>query len=182
MNLLSELTGPRFALVSHPVSDALSISGRRLEEAYNAAKADPAFHEELAWYRREYIGGPTPMYHAKRLSEEMGGAQARRSYCRLRALVSSQDGYRLRAVSASRVDMPSHLFFSSSRLSVGNSEGYFSLLFAIAPSLAQLLEAKNCRRISSQEASAPRRPRFSSLSSGWGGQTGGALRSQPVLV
>lgn len=52
-----------------------------MEEAYEAAKADPAFHEEVAWYRREYIGGPTPMYHAKRLSEEMGGAQVRIS-CR----------------------------------------------------------------------------------------------------
>lgn len=50
-------------------------SCRELEEAYEAAKADPAFHEEVAWYRREYIGGPTPMYHAKRLTEEMGGAQ-----------------------------------------------------------------------------------------------------------
>ncbi|CAN0466741.1 unnamed protein product, partial [Laminaria digitata] len=48
---------------------------RELEEAYEAAKTDPTFHEELAWYRREYIGGPTPMYHAKRLTKEMGGAQ-----------------------------------------------------------------------------------------------------------
>lgn len=49
--------------------------GRELEEAYEAAKNDPAFHEEVAWYRREFIGGPTPMYHAKRLTKEMGGAQ-----------------------------------------------------------------------------------------------------------
>ncbi|CAN0542001.1 unnamed protein product, partial [Scytosiphon promiscuus] len=48
---------------------------RELEEAYEAAKADPAFHEDVAWYRREYIVGPTPMYHAKRLTAEMGGAQ-----------------------------------------------------------------------------------------------------------
>lgn len=53
---------------------------RELEEAYEAAKADPAFHEEVAWYRREYIGGPTPMYHAKRLTKEMGGAQVRKCY------------------------------------------------------------------------------------------------------
>lgn len=48
---------------------------RELEEAYEAAKADPKFHEEVDWYRKEYIGGPTPMYHAKRLSAELGGAQ-----------------------------------------------------------------------------------------------------------
>lgn len=53
----------------------LRRAGRELEAAYEAAKADPKFHEEVAWYRREYIGGPTPMYHAKRLSAEMGGAQ-----------------------------------------------------------------------------------------------------------
>lgn len=55
------------------------MSIRELEEAYEAAKADPKFHEEIDWYRREFIGGPTPMYHAKRLSEEMGGAQVRRA-------------------------------------------------------------------------------------------------------
>lgn len=51
------------------------VRGRELEAEYEAAKADPNFHEEVAWYRKEYIGGPTPMYHAKRLSKEMGGAQ-----------------------------------------------------------------------------------------------------------
>ncbi|CAM9828625.1 unnamed protein product, partial [Ectocarpus fasciculatus] len=57
------------------IPETLVEAHRELEEAYEAAKADPAFHEEVAWYRREYIGGPTPMYHAKRLTEEMGGAQ-----------------------------------------------------------------------------------------------------------
>eukprot|EP00904_Undaria_pinnatifida_P001388 jgi/Undpi1/1124/HiC_scaffold_10.g04586.m1 len=57
------------------IPETLVEAHRELEEAYEAAQADPKFHEEVAWYRREYIGGPTPMYHAKRLSKEMGGAQ-----------------------------------------------------------------------------------------------------------
>ena len=46
-----------------------------METVYKSAQADPAFREELAWYRRQYIGGPTPLHHAKRLSDEVGGAQ-----------------------------------------------------------------------------------------------------------
>lgn len=46
-----------------------------LETAYAAAKADPAFQEELRELNRTYIGRPTPLYYAKRLSEELGGAQ-----------------------------------------------------------------------------------------------------------
>ncbi|CAN0278637.1 unnamed protein product, partial [Ectocarpus sp. 6 AP-2014] len=57
------------------IPETLVEAHRGLEEAYAAAKADPGFREELAWYRREYIGGPTSLHHAKSLSEEMGGAQ-----------------------------------------------------------------------------------------------------------
>ncbi|NWJ97518.1 MAG: tryptophan synthase subunit beta [Chloroflexi bacterium] len=46
-----------------------------LEEAYIAAKADPAFTQELNDLARHYVGRPTPLYHAKALSAELGGAQ-----------------------------------------------------------------------------------------------------------
>jgi tryptophan synthase beta chain len=46
-----------------------------LEEAYAAAKVDPDFQSELAYYLREYVGRPTPLYHAQRLSEQLGGAK-----------------------------------------------------------------------------------------------------------
>lgn len=46
-----------------------------VRQAYAAAQADPAFHEEVAFYRKQFIGGPTPMYHAKRITEVLGGAQ-----------------------------------------------------------------------------------------------------------
>ncbi|CAM9483256.1 unnamed protein product [Heterosigma akashiwo] len=42
---------------------------------YGVAKADPAFQAEVDFYRREFVGGPTPMYHAERLSKHCGGAQ-----------------------------------------------------------------------------------------------------------
>ncbi len=46
-----------------------------LEEAYAEAMADPEFHQELAYLQRTYTGRPTPITHAKRLSEYLGGAQ-----------------------------------------------------------------------------------------------------------
>jgi tryptophan synthase beta chain len=46
-----------------------------LEEAYKAAKADPAFHEELADLNLHYAGRPSPLYFAERLTEHLGGAK-----------------------------------------------------------------------------------------------------------
>jgi len=46
-----------------------------LEAAYLAAKKDKEFQAELEFYFREFIGRPTPLYFAKRLSEHLGGAK-----------------------------------------------------------------------------------------------------------
>ncbi|MEO1695557.1 MAG: tryptophan synthase subunit beta [Pseudomonadota bacterium] len=46
-----------------------------LEEAYEAAKADPAFQAEVAHLNTHYAGRPSPMYFAERLTEELGGAK-----------------------------------------------------------------------------------------------------------
>ena len=46
-----------------------------LEQAYAAARLDPAFHAELAGLLKDYAGRPTPLYFAKRLSETLGGAK-----------------------------------------------------------------------------------------------------------
>jgi tryptophan synthase beta chain len=46
-----------------------------LEVAYAEAKADPAFQAELADLLRNYVGRPTALYHAKRLSDHLGGGQ-----------------------------------------------------------------------------------------------------------
>ncbi len=46
-----------------------------LEEAYNAARVDPAFEAELNGYLKHYVGRPSPLYFAQRLSEHFGGAK-----------------------------------------------------------------------------------------------------------
>jgi tryptophan synthase beta chain len=44
-----------------------------LEREWLAARSDPAFQGELAGLLRDYVGRPTPLYHARRLSELSGG-------------------------------------------------------------------------------------------------------------
>ncbi len=46
-----------------------------LEAAYAEAMADEQFHRQLAHLQRTYTGRPTPITHARRLSEALGGAQ-----------------------------------------------------------------------------------------------------------
>ena len=46
-----------------------------LEKAYAAAKNDPAFHKEMTGYLKDYVGRPSPLYFAERLSDHLGGAK-----------------------------------------------------------------------------------------------------------
>jgi tryptophan synthase beta chain len=46
-----------------------------LDEAYGASRADPGFQRELADLMRDYIGRPTPLYLAERLTAQAGGAR-----------------------------------------------------------------------------------------------------------
>jgi len=46
-----------------------------LEAAYHAARADAGFNHALAGLLRDYVGRPTPLTHARRLSAACGGAQ-----------------------------------------------------------------------------------------------------------
>jgi tryptophan synthase beta chain len=46
-----------------------------VEAAYGAAKRDPKFAEEMEYYRKHYIGRPSPLYFAERLTRELGGAK-----------------------------------------------------------------------------------------------------------
>jgi tryptophan synthase beta subunit len=57
------------------VPETLMPALLELEEAYERLKDDPEFVEDLAWYHRHYGGRPTPLYHARRLTEHVGGAQ-----------------------------------------------------------------------------------------------------------
>jgi tryptophan synthase beta chain len=46
-----------------------------LEKAYADAKVDPAFRKEMDGHLKDYVGRPSPLYYAERLSKELGGAK-----------------------------------------------------------------------------------------------------------
>ena len=46
-----------------------------LEAAYEDARKDPAYRAEMDAYRTHYIGRPSPLYFAERLTEHLGGAK-----------------------------------------------------------------------------------------------------------
>jgi tryptophan synthase beta chain len=46
-----------------------------INDAYEKVKATPEFQQELAELNADYTGRPSPIYHAKRLTEHCGGAQ-----------------------------------------------------------------------------------------------------------
>ena len=46
-----------------------------LEKAYNEAKADPSFKKEMDSYLAHYVGRPSPLYFAERLTKKFGGAK-----------------------------------------------------------------------------------------------------------
>lgn len=46
-----------------------------VERAYTAAKADPSFQAELDRYLADYVGRPSPLWFAERLTQAIGGAQ-----------------------------------------------------------------------------------------------------------
>ncbi len=46
-----------------------------VEQAYEAAKNDPSFQTELDFYLRDYVGRPSPLWFAERLTKSLGGAK-----------------------------------------------------------------------------------------------------------
>src|ERR1700760_1166606 len=78
------------AVVSSTVSDAQRHFGpyrgryvpetlmhplQELEEEYHRSQLDPEFQRELQYYLREFVGRPTPLYFAERLTRDLGGAK-----------------------------------------------------------------------------------------------------------
>ena len=57
------------------VPETLSAALDQLERAYAEAQADPAFHAELDGLLAAFVGRPTPLLFAKRLTEHAGGAR-----------------------------------------------------------------------------------------------------------
>lgn len=57
------------------VAETLMYPLEQLTQAYLRLRTDPAFIAELDRDLREYVGRPSPIYHAERLSRHIGGAQ-----------------------------------------------------------------------------------------------------------
>ncbi|OYW28699.1 MAG: tryptophan synthase subunit beta [Caulobacter sp. 12-67-6] len=57
------------------VAETLMPPVLELERAYAEARADPAFQAELDGYLTHYVGRPSPLYFAERLTEHFGGAK-----------------------------------------------------------------------------------------------------------
>jgi len=57
------------------VAETLIPALEELKAAYAAAQQDPEFRAEFEYELKHYVGRPSPIYHAKRLSETLGGAQ-----------------------------------------------------------------------------------------------------------
>jgi tryptophan synthase beta chain len=57
------------------VPETLMAALAELERAYREARADAGFQSELDALLREYVGRPTPLYFARRLTDRVGGAR-----------------------------------------------------------------------------------------------------------
>ena len=57
------------------VPETLMPALDELEEAYLRSRSDHDFQEELAYLQRTFVGRPTPLTYARRLSQHLGGAQ-----------------------------------------------------------------------------------------------------------
>ena len=57
------------------VPETLMPALSELELAYSQACADPKFWEQFNTLCHDYVGRPTPLYHARKLSQKLGGAQ-----------------------------------------------------------------------------------------------------------
>src|SRR5580693_818306 len=57
------------------VPETLMHPLKELEEEYFRAQHDPEFQRELSYYLTEFVGRPTPLYFAERLTRDLGGAK-----------------------------------------------------------------------------------------------------------
>src|SRR5262249_31573342 len=57
------------------VPETLMFALRQLTEQYEQARDDPEFEKQFQYYLKHYVGRPTPLFFAERLTQEAGGAQ-----------------------------------------------------------------------------------------------------------
>src|SRR5262245_8449574 len=76
MNILSSPTNGKFGPYGGQfVPETLMPALGELEKAYEAAKVDPDFQAEFDHLLRTYVGRPTPLTYAGRLTSRLGGAK-----------------------------------------------------------------------------------------------------------
>jgi tryptophan synthase beta chain len=57
------------------VPETLMAALRQLTDEYERARHDPEFHRQFDYYLRQYVGRPSPLYFAERLTRRAGGAR-----------------------------------------------------------------------------------------------------------
>ena len=57
------------------VPETLIFALRQLEAEYRRAQADPQFRKDFEYYLREFVGRPTRLFYAARLTDKLGGAK-----------------------------------------------------------------------------------------------------------
>ncbi len=57
------------------VAETLMPSLEELAEAYREAQNDPTFQQDFEYHLQQYVGRPSPLYYARRLSDHLGGAR-----------------------------------------------------------------------------------------------------------
>jgi hypothetical protein len=71
-NALPDLRGYFGAFGGRFVPETLMAPLLELTAAYHALRHDPKFKKELAYYFKNFVGRPTPLMYARRLSEAIG--------------------------------------------------------------------------------------------------------------
>src|SRR5438445_13055145 len=75
MTSLPDARGRFGAFGGRYVPETLIPALDELAREYEKARRAPQFKTELDYYLREYVGRPTPLYYAERLSKKLGGAK-----------------------------------------------------------------------------------------------------------
>ena len=74
-SVISSTPGRFGAYGGRYVPETLMAALEELQEAYEAAKLDASFQQELERLLHQYAGRPTPLFLAQRLSDQLGGAK-----------------------------------------------------------------------------------------------------------
>ncbi len=75
LSAVPDATGRYGAFGGRYVPETLMHALEQLTEAYEAARKDPEFQKQLTYYLNNYVGRPTPLTFAERLTKEAGGAR-----------------------------------------------------------------------------------------------------------